>query len=376
MRFHCFLVSLALSAGLAGPGLTQSTTGMAGRLSDGLVGRSPGLPSNSRGFAEVGQTRDVAKFLRMPKVSADYLLGPGDVIRIETVGAPALTDMLRQVTVAYSGEIVIPMLGSIQAADHTALELEDSIAERLKQRGLIQNPEVLVYITDYQAKPIYVVGEVDNPGEYMMSQRLTLMEAILMAGGLDFTADRYGFLHRKLVPGVAQKPTPGVLAYPEQAGPLEDVIKIDLEPLKTGGVLNPDIVLRSGDMFVVPKRPTELFYVVGDVASPGYKEIPSPQPGSVSAVQAIAMAGGPNRTAKMDHGVLLRYGPDGKRQERRVDFKAMLVGRRPDFAIQAGDIIFIPGSQVKTLSYGLLGAIPAAAETRAGTSVQSMGRTR
>ena len=47
-------------------------------------------------------------------------------------------------------------------------------------------------VLDYQAKPIYVIGEVDNPGQYVMSQPWTLTEAILVAGGLDVTSGSTG----------------------------------------------------------------------------------------------------------------------------------------------------------------------------------------
>ena len=61
----------------------------------------------------------------------------------------------------------MPMIGEIRAAGLTAEELENEVADRLKRKGLIEQPEVLVTVTDYQAKPIYVIGEVDNPGQYV-----------------------------------------------------------------------------------------------------------------------------------------------------------------------------------------------------------------
>jgi len=78
----------------------------------------------------------------------------------------------------------------------------------------------------------------------------------------------------------------------------------------------------------------------------------------VLASQAIAKSGGPLKTAKMSKGMLMRYDEDGKRQELPVDFKAILLGKKPDFPVMPSDIIFIPGSSVKTVGYGLLAILP------------------
>jgi protein involved in polysaccharide export with SLBB domain len=252
--------------------------------------------------------------------------------------------------------------------------LEDAIAAGLKEKEILRDPEVLVYITDYQAKPIYILGEVDNQGEYIMSQQLTLMEAILMAGGLDFTADRYGYLQRELsIDAPPWKPA-GAIEDPEVPRPGRQVIKVDLEPLKTGGVLKPDILLKKGDVFTVPRRRPRLFYVIGDVRAPGAYDIPAPAERSMLVSQAIAQAGGPAPTAKLAKGILVHSDEAGRRVERRVDFAAIMKGKDQDFRVNPNDVIFIPGSVTKTLQQGLLGAIPPAAQTSATQSIQSIGR--
>jgi protein involved in polysaccharide export with SLBB domain len=109
-----------------------------------------------------------------------------------------------------------------------------------------------------------MLGAIDYPGVYMMSQQMTLMEAILMAGGIDFGADRYGFLHRrKSTEDPSWKPE-SLVGQPEVARPGEEVIKIDLKPMKEGGILKPNPILRKGDTLVIPNRPIEVFYLIGD----------------------------------------------------------------------------------------------------------------
>lgn len=93
--------------------------------------------------------------------------------------------------------------------------------------------------------------------------------------------------------------------------------------------------------------------------SPGAYAMPDEQVLLVS--QAMALAGGPIRTAKMNKGVLVRYDGTGRREELQVNFSDILKGRKPDFAIKPDDIIFIPGSTIKSIGYGLLGIIPSVA---------------
>ncbi|MBN1571268.1 MAG: polysaccharide biosynthesis/export family protein [Acidobacteria bacterium] len=361
-------LTLIISLSLFFPGLVISQTSER---------RDPGIPMNynpSKWFA-ANIPKQIGYFQRLPGISPDYRMGPRDVLRIDVTGMAGLNQNFR---ISNSGNINFSPLGDIHAADLTAEELETEISMRLKNQGLLKNPEVLVYIESYEAKPIYVVGEVDNPGEYIMSQHMTLMDAIFVAGGLDFTASRYGFLHRRILPGKeaefvkAQEPIgkrpifniwmdgnapqAGIMKNPEIAAPGTEVIKIDLEPLKAGGLLEPDIPLRAGDVFVVPRRNVQFFYVVGEVVNPGAYEV---QPRmSLLASQAISYAGGPAKTAKTSEGMLVRYDENGSRRESQVDYAAILKGKQKDFAVLPNDIIFIPGSNAKTLGYGLLGIVP------------------
>ncbi len=338
------------------------------RHADDLVYREGGVRANLRGLLEErGQSLEKALFLRLSKSTTDYRLGAGDVIRIEIVGNEALSQPLEQLTITRSGMITIPFLGAVKVEGRTASELEEEIRTLLKARQLIRDPETLVYIIDYQAKPFYIVGEIDNPGEYVMSQQMSLTEALLMAGGMEQTgavdsvAGRYGFLHRRILNDAPEWHPETVVSNPEIPRPGMEVIKIDLEPLRTGGILTPDIVLRRGDVFVVPKRVVEHFYVVGDLRRPGPYEIPGPASRSLLLTQAIAQAGGANPTAKLNKGTVVRYDSNGKRVAMKFNFKAVLKGMQKDIRIRGNDIVFIPGSNMKTIQAGLLGIVPSVA---------------
>jgi len=331
----------------------------------------PGAPNNIAPVREVSRLEENL-FLRMPKISSEYLLGHGDRLSMKVIGGGVINDALGSLTIANSGTITIPYLGNVEAAGLTAGQLEDKVAALLTDRQLLKDPEVLVYVTDYKARPIFVMGEVDNPGEYMMSQEITLMEAILLAGGIDPTADSFAYLYRRPQAIGPESPPLQVPKNPEVAEPGVEIIKIDLRPLKLGGVPDPDILMRKGDMLLVPKTKDMRFFVIGDVRAPGAQQIPTPPERVLFASQAIAQAGGPSRTAKMSEGLLVRYNEkDGSREEMKVDFMAIMKRKQADIEIRPNDIIFIPSSNSKSLAFGMLGMMPQSVEERTRQGIQS-----
>jgi polysaccharide export outer membrane protein len=126
--------------------------------------------------------------------------------------------------------------------------------------------------------------------------------------------------------------------------------------MRDGKVLSPNPLIEDGDVIVIPTRYPTVVYVLGDVQRAGAFQLNTDERLMVS--QAVAMAGGPGRTAKVGGGFLVRYGPDGTRQQLPVDFSAIMQGRQRDFEVLPNDVIFIPGSKAKTLQFATLGAIP------------------
>ena len=201
--------------------------------------RDPGIPSNFTP-AKTFKKRDYQTgFWRLAKISKEYQLGPGDVLQIDVFGVPSLTDILQSTAVSSSGDILFPLVGTVKAAGLTAEELETELVAQLKRKGLIERPEVLVSVLEYQAKAIYVVGEVDNPGQYVMSQPWTITEAVLIAGGLDLSAGRHGYLHRRISDDNPPTTAGGAMKHPEVAAPGYEVTAVDLQPLKQGGSFSP-----------------------------------------------------------------------------------------------------------------------------------------
>jgi polysaccharide export outer membrane protein len=313
-------------------------------------------PRDYLSLKEFTKTNRQLSFNRLPGITPDYRLGPGDVLMIDVAGHPQLQ---QNVKISATGDITMPLLGSIRAADLTSAELEAKVQSLLQTRQLVLNPEVLVFIMEYFAKRIYILGQVDRPGEYTMSQPLTVMDAIMLAGGLDLPADNFGYLHRRIStePNTPKPALAQLEASPQLAGAGTEVRRVDLGPLKEGGLLADNAPLKAGDVFVVPRRKIDLFYVIGDVRGPGPYEVPVGTKMNVS--QAISRAGGPMPTATLSGGMLVRSDETGKRSEMNVDFLAILRGKQPDIELNPNDVVFIPGSNSKTITLGLLSNIPA-----------------
>jgi polysaccharide export outer membrane protein len=288
-------------------------------------------------------------FANLSGFANDYEVGPGDLLEIQVIGQDDLRETLR---VSNAGEVSYPRLGLIPVADLTVFDIEAAVAQRLREKGLFTNPEVLVSVREYQAKPIYVSGAVVNPGEFIMSHELTVSDAILLAGGLQTSAGDEALLHRRVSPdGEAWAPA-SVAANPDLPRAGIEILKVDLRPLKQGRFHEASQPLRRGDVLVVPLMPMNPFFVVGEVVEPrNYTYAPGR---TIMASQAISWAKGPLPTAKLSDGMLVRYDEAGNRQELKVNYGAILKGEQADFPIQPNDIIFIPGSKVKTITHGML----------------------
>jgi polysaccharide biosynthesis/export protein len=287
---------------------------------------------------------------------SEYRLGPGDLLEIKLLG---FEPEINTVRISNSGKIHLPHMGVFPVAGLTTHELEVALTQRIIERKLLKEPQALVLIREFRAQPIYILGEVGMPGQYVLHEGVSLMDLITMAGGVNDYSRDYGFLYRRKANAVLPPEAPPGEAESEQLAPsdaLYTVIKIDLKSLKEGERLDLNVPIQGGDLFYVPEKELGIYYVVGDVLRTGPFQVPDGEP--LLVTRALAMAGGPTRTAKMSQGMLVRYDPNGERREMPVDFAAIFKGKRPDFVVQPDDIIFIPGSNFKTIGYGLLGILP------------------
>ncbi len=113
-----------------------------------------------------------------------YRLGPGDEVRIAVFG---FDQMANSYIVGDSGTISLPMLSTVEVAGKTPREVEATIAQTLRTRDLAPNASVSVQVQKY--RPIYILGEVQKPGQYPYVPGMTVTTAVAIAGGYTFRAN-------------------------------------------------------------------------------------------------------------------------------------------------------------------------------------------
>jgi polysaccharide export outer membrane protein len=119
-----------------------------------------------------------------------------------------------------------------------------------------------------------------------------------------------------------------------------EIVEVPLKELLNSGDPKWNVPVYPGDVVKVP--PAGTVYVAGAVRSPG--GFPLTDFDYISVIQAVAMAGGPTKTAKRSQTAIMRLDADGNRTEQQIDLGRILKGKDPDLMLGANDILFVPGS--------------------------------
>jgi Periplasmic protein involved in polysaccharide export len=270
-----------------------------------------------------------------------YRIGPGDVLDIRIFNRPQLSrDAVR---VEGAGIIRMPLIeGEIVAACKTEGELAKEIASRYLK--FYKNPQVDVFIKEYHAREVALIGAVTDQGRYQLSRRMRLLELLTYAKGPSDKAGEAVNIVRGSRPDICD-------AKSQSADDLGGFISLRLnDTLRGDEKANPYV--QAGDIVTIPEAAQ--VYVVGNVYSP--KPLPMKEPISVS--QAIAMAGGPLRDSKTDKVRIVRQTAGSSvRSEIYVNLGAIARKQANDVMLQANDIVEVPESTGKSIIRSLLGAV-------------------
>ena len=124
----------------------------------------------------------------------NYRLSAGEQVRIITVGETSLTGDFR---ISDSGNIAVPLLGSVHANGLSPTELGTEIARELRDKKLFKDPSVSVEVLEY--RPFFVLGEVNHPGQYPYQPGMSVLTAVAVAGGFTYRAiDSYASIVRDI----------------------------------------------------------------------------------------------------------------------------------------------------------------------------------
>jgi polysaccharide export outer membrane protein len=126
-----------------------------------------------------------------------FVIGNDDVLAINVWKEP---DISRSIPVRSDGKISLPLVGEVQAAGRTPLKLEVEIAGRLK--NYISEPEVTVIVQQINSQKFNILGQVSRPGTFVISNSLTVLDALALAGGFrDFAKQKSIYVLRQNADG-------------------------------------------------------------------------------------------------------------------------------------------------------------------------------
>jgi polysaccharide export outer membrane protein len=126
-----------------------------------------------------------------------FVIGNDDVLAINVWKEP---DISRSIPVRSDGKISLPLVGEVQAAGRTPLKLEQDIAAKLK--SYIAEPEVTVIVQQINSQKFNVLGQVAHPGTFMVTNSLTVLDALALAGGFrDFAKQKSIYVLRQNADG-------------------------------------------------------------------------------------------------------------------------------------------------------------------------------
>jgi len=166
-------------------------------------------------------------------------LRPGDKVQISVWQDPKLD---RTVVVGPDGMIAFPLAGHVNTSGMTPQALENVLKERL-QKNYSGQLDITVSLNDVNKDSealttprIFVTGEVQKPGPYVLRSGTTIVQGIALAGGLSiYAAGQRIQVHR-------------------QERGIDSIFTFDFNAFKSGTISTDNITLRSGDVIIVPER--------------------------------------------------------------------------------------------------------------------------
>lgn len=176
-------------------------------------------------------------------LAQNYVLKPGDVVNVEVIEDTSLN---RSVLVLPDGTITFPFAGTLRAGGRTVAQLQSSLRTALAP-NFATAPTVFVSINQLAQPPeqtaasgitIYIIGEVNSPGEKQVASGTTFLQALAQTGGFTPFAAKRRIQLRRADPSSGR----------------EFVYKFDFRAVGDGAQIGGNSTLRDGDVILVPER--------------------------------------------------------------------------------------------------------------------------
>ena len=244
----------------------------------------------------------------------DYRIGVGDKLEIAVFGHDDLTKI---VEVRSDGTINYPLIGDISVAGKNVGEIDAEITRVLGKDYLV-DPQVSVDVREYQSQWVTIIGEVHNPGKYVLKRNMRVIDVLAEAGGVTKEAGAQVLITRRNAEGVPRQ------------------IALDRTQLMSQDNEETNILLQHNDILAVGER--DLFYIRGEVTRPGPYQFES----GLTILRAISYAGGFTQFANRKQVDILRSGTDGVQKKLTVNLKAIEEGKKQDLPLLPGDSVIVP----------------------------------
>lgn len=171
------------------------------------------------------------------EITTDYRIGPLDKLNITVFQVKDLTAENLQVDA--SGQILLPLIGSVQAQGKTTTQLSAEIAARLGAHYL-QSPQVSVIVADTASQKVTVEGAVNEAGVFELKGRTSLLEAVARAKGVAKGANPHRVSIIRSVEGVPHAAT------------------FDYAAISLGRARNPEVI--ANDVVIVDSSRAKSFW--------------------------------------------------------------------------------------------------------------------
>jgi len=274
--------------------------------------------------------RDAAVPVNNGLNSSSEILGRDDVVGISVYDSPELTHNVR---VNADGDIRLPMVKQrIRAAGLTPPALENAIATALIDEQVLVNPIVTVTVVEYHSRPITIIGAVRSPTTLQFAGRITLLEAILKAGGLSDTAGSEIEVSR---PATSTNST--AVAMTE---------RVPVRSLMDGSDPAANIALDGGEYIRVLEAGRIL--VVGNVKRPGPLQITGGS--QTSVLKAVILAGGLESFTSRKAYIYRVEPGSGNKNQIPIEVKKIMTLKAPDVPLYADDMLYVPNATGQQIS--------------------------
>jgi len=235
----------------------------------------------------------------------EYLLAPGDSIKIQVFQSP---DLALETRVSEAGTITYPLIGSVQIGGMSVSKAEALIARLLDEGGFVVKPQVSLLVTQIRGNEVSALGQFNRPGRFPLETTQThLSDVMAEAGGIaPIGADTV------------------ILSGLRDGRPFKR--EIDITAMYTSKERGEDPLMQAGDVIFVQRAPQVFIY--GEVQRPGMFRLER----DMTVMQALAEGGGltPRGTQR---GVRVhRRGEDGR---------IRVIEPKLDDRLQPDDVVYV-----------------------------------